>query len=188
MAAQAGKGPSAFPKTAALAEVERLVTRVPGIVPVRIVTRRGRLAMARSARLVERCRRQAFRISDRCLSSLQPDVLGPGTVTGLALYSGLERHNSRSLRQFQRPGRMTLKAAQDGRTGIERSVSLSRRGPVARRQRHSFRLLEVSQPVFEVIILVQMADESNRLLPRAKGPVTETLRKSRSQRMFRWVP
>jgi len=143
--------------------------------------------MAGSARIVEASRREVLGISDRCFRALQPDVLSARAVASLTLDSGLERHDSRPLRHLQRTSRMTLETTQDGRTGVERPISLACRTSVPWREHHPFGLLEVSQPVFEVIILVQMTDERDRLLPRAKGPVTEALRKSRSQRMFRWL-
>jgi hypothetical protein len=58
---------------------------------------------------------------------------------------------------------------------------------MTRRQCHPFRFFEVRKPVFDVIILVEIADKSNCLFPRAEGPVTWSLWKDRSQRMFRWL-
>ncbi len=175
----------AFREAAALAEVERLMARIPGVVPVRIVAGRRRFAMARSARLVERGRREDFRISDSRLDPLQPDMRNSRPVASLTLDSALERHNARSIRQLQRTRRMTLKATQDRRTGIECSISFARWCPVARRERHSFRFLEVRKSVLEVVFFIQTADKGNRLFARPEGPIARGLGKGRSQRMFR---
>jgi hypothetical protein len=59
---------------------------------------------------------------------------------------------------------------------------------VPRSERHSFRLPEVTQPVFDVVLLVEPADESHGLLSRSESPFTGSLRKRGSQRMFRRLP
>jgi hypothetical protein len=134
MTAQAGECSPALRKTTALAEVQRLMADIPGVIPIGIVARGRGLAMAGSARLVQLRCRKPFRISYCSRRALQTDVLRTWTMTGLALNPCLEWYDSHSFRELQWTGRMTLKAAQNSCPGIKRSVALARRSVVPRRK------------------------------------------------------
>jgi hypothetical protein len=111
MTSQTGERTPALRETSALAEVERLVPSVPGVVPIRGVTGGRGLAMACSTRLVQfRCCK-VFRIPYCGLSTLQLNVLRTLAVACFALDPSLQWHNSHFFCEFQRTSRMTLKAA-----------------------------------------------------------------------------
>jgi len=111
MAGQAGESAPAFTETTALAEVQRLVTCVPSVVPIGGFTGGGRLAVAATTKFVERPCSQRLRISDGSLSARQPDMFFPWPMAGLTSHPWLEGHDLKSLAEPQRSGGMALEAA-----------------------------------------------------------------------------
>ena len=132
VAGQARQCPRALLKAGALAQVDRLMPRVPRVVPVRFIARRRRHPVASAAQVVELDRRQLARISNR---GGFPGMSAARAMTGLAANASLRWLDPKTVAEFQSSRRVALKAPQHRCAWIEDSVSLSRRRRMPRCQR-----------------------------------------------------
>ncbi len=167
MAGKAGKSAAALAETGTLGEIERLMTGVPGIGPISIVTGGGGLSVAGATRLVHLGGSHVFRISHGAPAG---NVVLAWPVADFALHAGLEGSDSCPRAKAQGSGGVALEAAEDGDIRIERAVLLASRGAVAWGQSHGMRGGIPTQPVFEIGIFVNAADERDRLQTRAERP------------------
>ena len=164
-------------ETAALRQVQRLMPRIPRIVPVRELFGSGYFAMAGPAEVIHFNRAHPFGIVN---GRLRLRVAFPRTMTRLATHTRLGRHNTAVVIHPQRARRMTLEAPQDRRIRIEYAISYPRIRAMARCQCHGLRSRVIREPVLDIELLAGTANEGNRLITGAKGPLTRRPGKSRS--------
>src|SRR5258708_5561293 len=116
---EAGQSAPALAEAVALAEIDRLMPRAPGIVPIGVLRGRGRPAMTASAELVQPGRGETLRIVDRAARPARLDVSGPRAVARFAAYPELGGLYFFTRAHRQRSRGVALEAAQDigGRIG-----------------------------------------------------------------------
>ena len=133
MASEAGEFSLAVLQALGLAQIHRLVTKVPGIVPVdACADRRGR-PVAAAAELVERGCRKPLGIADAASSLHRGTTFGggymieSGTVASLALDSRLERLEAGFRVRAHRTCGVTLEASQDSGLRIGSCIGYAHR-------------------------------------------------------------
>src|SRR5258708_22445475 len=133
--AQTGERAAALAEAGALAEIERLMSRVPGARPVRVLYGRGRLAVAASAQIVQCGGGQALGVLDRLFCAVRLDVRGSWSMARFAADAWLGRLDLLAVADRQRPGGVALETVQNVGRRIEGAVSHALRTSVARGKR-----------------------------------------------------
>ena len=146
----------AFEETSALAEVDRLMADIPGILEVGRDALRGRHAMALSAFLVEL--RWLVDVGGARLRG----VLRSGTMAGFAAHSRFKGPDRARFVDAEFAGGMALKAAEHTRIRSEGLVLDSCRCAMARGEGESAIGVE-GEAMFEVGVLVDLRDVSDGL-------------------------
>lgn len=188
MARQAGKLSTALAKTRRMAQVIRLVARIPRIGPVGLFAGLGRLPMTSTAEYVKFGRTQPARIPDRSRFAMRSYVLAAGPVAGFAMYPCFRRLDGATSIDIQRTGGVAPEAAQNGRNRIECVIPEPFRIGMTRRQSHRFGRRIIGKTVLEVPFLLHLAHIRDCLGSGAKRPVPRTVRRCYRERMSMSAP
>src|SRR5215471_5892982 len=139
MARQTGKCSIALTKANRVTEVLRLVTRVPGVRPVSLISLLRRFPMTSTTKNVQLVRLEPAWILDTSHFATRNYMSFTWSMTGFTMNAHLRWFYAPVRAQTQRTSRVTSKTAQDGCTRIESTIPHPFGVRVAGRQRQGFR-------------------------------------------------
>ena len=171
MTQQARHRAQALLKAAAFGEVQRLMAGVPGVPVVGVAAGGGRLAVTTAAHLILLFSRQPFRVENVGRRG-RGGVGGTRPVAGLTPDAGFARLNLAGVADGGRAGGVTKEAAQDLAARAKGLVAHTTWVGVAWSQGEAAKRGIVTQPVFNIGVGIQTADERNGLGAGAESPLS----------------
>ena len=92
-------------------------------------------------------------------------------VARFTMHAGLGGLETKLRLQSKRSGRVALEAAEDRCARLEGAVSLAFGGLMSRRQCGTLRASVVTEAMLDIVVLIELADESFGLITRSECPL-----------------